>query len=226
MSLLPTKYYDNYDSQKRIDTIKKFIKSCPRNISFLWNNQHYINTQDEYNLISGQLIMEYCENLTWRPLTYETSTNEVYCYLVDQDNEISEFISSYEYADSFIQTKDDEVTEEEFNICSGQHFGKTSDQIVYDIIKPMIESEQEYNYNNYNNNNYKKSRSSKSLKYYSHKPSELYDFKEIVNNVESVYDNYYDKTDEEDITDKITPEYSEDPDSQYEFSQKGEKKKK
>lgn len=221
MSFLNNNYYNNYESTNRINIIKKFIKKNPTNISFLWNDQYYINTKDDYNFISGQLIMEYCENLTWRPLTYETPTNEVYCYLVDQCSEVYEFISSYEYADSFIKTKEDEISETEFYNCIGEHFGKTSDQIVNEIIKDMIEDGSEYNYNNKRN---RKNRFTKSY-HYTRKPNEFYDSKEIVHNTGSLSDNYYEKTDEEDL-DKGQPEYSEEPDGQDEFYHQDDKKKK
>ena len=121
--------YRNYDSEinKRISIIRKFIKNNPRNISFLWNQEHYINTTDEFNMISGQLVLEYCEDETWRPLTYKTPNDKIYCYIINEYEEIKEFSSSYQYADSF---KLIEASPEEFTTFSNHHHGKTWDQIV------------------------------------------------------------------------------------------------
>ena len=205
MPFFTSKYFDNYNSNYRIETIKKIIKNNPTNISFLWNTTHFINSLDEYNTINGQLIMEYCENLTWRPLTYKTPENDVYCYIVDQYSDVQEFISSYEYADYFIKTKEDEISEDEFYRCSGLHFGKTSDQIVYEIIKSIA----------YDDNEYKKYHKHKTPKYFKHynsasfKSKEIYNPPEIVKNIGYVSDNYNEKSDEED-THKLPNEYPED----------------
>jgi hypothetical protein len=155
--------YNNYETNKRIDTIQNFIIANPTNISFLWNQDHYINSIDEYNIISGQLILEYCENKTWRPLTYTTYLDDVYCYILNSHNEIQEFISSYEYVDSLIQTQESEASEDEFTTFTDQHFGKTTDQIVFEISQNtyVIENSNE-KYKSKHSKHYKHSKLSKS----------------------------------------------------------------
>jgi hypothetical protein len=216
MSLICNKYLNNYQSIRRIETIKNFIKYNPTNISFLWDNTYYNNTDDYCDVISGQLILEYCEDHTWRPLTYTTPSSEVYCYILERDYEISELISSYEFADSLIQQKSSEATEEEFNTFICDHFGRTSDQLVYEIIKTI-------DTNDYKRYNYR----SKDFKHFKNKlHPKSYNAYKLSDVVQDIYDKNIktDDDEEDEYEDKTIPEVSEYDDDYYEEDGKTKKR--
>ena len=133
-----------------------------------------------------------------------------------RDYEISEFISSYEFADSLIQQKSSEATEEEFNNFICDHFGRTSDQLVYEIIKTI-------DTNDYKRYNYRP-------KHVKHFKNKLY---EKSNNVHKSYEfvqDTYDKNiktdddEDDDYEDKTIPEVSEYDDDYYEEDGKTKKR--
>jgi hypothetical protein len=136
------------EMQERISSVKNFIKYNSGIISFLWKDTHEIHTTDPENTISGQLILELCEDTKWRPLICTNERNEVYCYVLNKYNDIIEFRSTREKADSLEFTNDNEATEKEFYNNRSHHFGKTIDQILNDIFKKSHrDNKSEYTYN-------------------------------------------------------------------------------
>jgi len=217
-------FLNNDESSDRIDTIKNFIKNNYNNISFLWNQIHYINTTNEFNQIVGQLILEYCKDEKWCPLTYTTPNNEIYCYLINESNEIKEFISSDQYVDSLIQKTISEASENDFNNLDNHHFGKTREQLIQSII-PQEDREDHftprYNTNRYIINKY-------TTKKYRLKPTFMYKYYQTANVTSKPFDfvvDSHEKTDEDDeFEDKSINDCSDYDEDYYEDDGKTKKR--
>ena len=92
------------------------------------------------------------------------------------------------------------------------------------IIDDIIQTIPEYTESNYYSKRYVKNRASKSSKNYVYNPNR-YDFREIINNAQTISDHYCEKTDEEDV-DKSNQDFSDE--NEYEeddYSKKGKKKR-